>query len=122
MNELDQRPLSPWWRNRDEQERGQVHLQPFELSRGGRCAGLTPANRLVLASTIARESSRPRTQTTVCNKQLGQVHLQPFDFLRAMGHESAAPGEALSAGMLRRDPWTASDGARSEPYPVSEQE
>lgn len=31
----------------------------IDLALVGRCAGLTPANRRVLASTIARKSSRP---------------------------------------------------------------
>lgn len=44
------------------QKRGQVHLPPFGLSRDGRDAGLMPAKRWVLASTIARKSSRPKAR------------------------------------------------------------
>ena len=39
-------------------KRGQVHLSVAD-DLAGRCAGLTLANRWVLASTIARKSSRP---------------------------------------------------------------
>jgi len=39
-------------------KRGQVHFCGLS-ERGGRCAGRTPANRWVLASTMARKSSRP---------------------------------------------------------------
>ena len=34
-------------------------LSMIDLALAGRCAGLTPANRRVLASTIERKSSRP---------------------------------------------------------------
>lgn len=50
---------SDWWLL---QERGQVHLRPFELGGGGRCEGRMPANRRVLASTMARKSSRPKAR------------------------------------------------------------
>lgn len=45
-------------------ERGQVHFRHFrdEGRRGGRWAGRVPAKRRVLASTMARKTSRPRAR------------------------------------------------------------
>lgn len=41
------------------QERGQVHFLVSTIDLAGRCAGRTLAKRWVLASTMARKSSRP---------------------------------------------------------------
>jgi hypothetical protein len=68
--------------SQESRKRGQVHLQLFESLRVGRCAGLTPAKRLVLASTIARKSSRLKARCCCKYVRLAEQNGVRFTYTR----------------------------------------